>query len=476
MLNKNQEKIGIVTALSAEGDGIVKDEDKVVFVPFSIVGEKIKYRILKVTSKCAYGKLLEVIIPSSERAVPECKYFSKCGGCQLQHITYQKQLEIKRESIKNAFSKIAFLEVKPENVIIGENKFRYRNKISLPISQQGDKLNIGFYAENSHRVIDIDDCLINPEWTSVLIKCTREYMQKYSLKGYDEFTNKGDVREITAREVSGNLIITLVSLSKMVKGINDFVDILKQKLNKEFTLFLNYNPKNTNKIYGEEFFLIYGKAEQYGEMLGIKFPMGAQSFMQVNFSVCEKLYSKVNELVGNSENNVVIDGYSGAGLMTALLAKTAKKVYGIEIIPQAVEHANALAKENGLSEKIINYVGKCESIMPDIITKEKQKKSEITLVLDPPRKGCELSLIDAIIESDIDKIVYVSCKPTTLARDIGLLVGTLDRVDGQVKKSENPTCRYEIESVTPFEMFPETKHIETVVCLKKLCNDLYIRR
>ncbi len=467
MLKKNDVKIGKVIDLGINGEGVIKDENTVIFVPFAILGEEIRYKVLKITSKCAYGKLLEVISPSIDRTEPQCIYYTKCGGCQLQHINYQKQLEIKRESIKNAFSKVAFLDVETKDVVVGNDCFRYRNKISLPISQNGDKLLVGFYAENSHRVVDIDDCIINPEWTSSLIKSVKEYMTKFSLKGYDEISSSGDVREITAREVSNKLIITIVTLSKRLKGINDFVEILKKYITQEFTLYLNYNPKNTNKIYGDEFYLISGKPKHYGEMLNVKFPMGAQSFMQVNSDVCEKLYSKVNELVGNSENNVVIDGYSGAGLMTALLAKTAKKVYGIEIIPEAVEHANSLAKENGLDEKITNYVGKCEEIMPDIIAKEKKENARITLVLDPPRKGCDLSLLDCIIKNDIDKIVYVSCKPTSLARDVGLLVGTLERIDGQVKKRETSLNRYVVETVIPFEMFPQTKHVETLVVLQR---------
>jgi 23S rRNA (uracil1939-C5)-methyltransferase len=189
MLVKNQEKIGVVNALSAEGDGIVKDEDKVIFIPFSLVGEKIKYKILKVTSKCAYGKLLEVISSSPDRVEPECIYFKKCGGCQLQHVEYKKQLEIKKESIKNAFRKISFLQVEPEDVVCGKSCFRYRNKISLPISQINGQLAVGFYAENSHRVIDIHDCLINPEWTSSLIKSAKDYLNSFNLKGYNEFDN-----------------------------------------------------------------------------------------------------------------------------------------------------------------------------------------------------------------------------------------------------------------------------------------------
>jgi 23S rRNA (uracil1939-C5)-methyltransferase len=190
--------------------------------------------------------------------------------------------------------------------------------------------------------------------------------------------------------------------------------------------------------------------------------------MQVNNSVCSKLYSAVRDVVDANENTVVIDAYSGAGLMTALLAKNAKRAIGVEIVKEAVECANELAKINGLEDKITNYQGACEDILPGLILEEKQKGSEVCLVLDPPRKGCDLKVIESIIDSNIDKIVYVSCKPSTLARDVGLLVGTLAVVDGEIKRVENPKLNYDISYVKPFDMFAQTKHIETLVCLKRV--------
>ena len=202
-------------------------------------------------------------------------------------------------------------------------------------------------------------------------------------------------------------------------------------------------------------------------MLGIKYKIGVRSFMQVNNSVCSKLYTAVRDAVDADENTVVIDAYSGAGLMTALLSLKAKRAIGVEIVPEAVRCANDLAVQNGLNDKISNYLGKCEDILPDIIEKEKQLNSNICLVLDPPRKGCDIKVINAIIKSDIDKIVYVSCKPSTLARDIGLITGSLAVIDGEVKKVENPKLRYDISFVRPFDMFANTKHVETLVVLTK---------
>lgn len=467
MLKKNDERIGIVCDYGSEGEGIIKDEGVVIFVPFALLGEKVKYRVLKVAKKVVFAKLIEVLEPSPDRVNPDCPVFGKCGGCQLQHLNYKRQLEIKKQTIQNAFSKIAFLDVSCEEPVCGTTPFRYRNKLQLPISQVGDKTCIGFYAENSHRVVEINDCIINSDWTKSLIDAIKIYMAEFRLRGYDEYLKKGDLREVTAREVSGNLIITIVALRKNLPNLSRLVEILKEKLQNQFSLYLNVNTKDTNQIYGSDFTLIYGDGEYKGEMLGVKFTMGVQSFMQVNSEVCAKLYSCVNDMLSATENSVVVDAYSGAGLMTALLAKNVSKAIGIEIVTEAVELANQLAKENGLAEKICNYNGKCEEIMPDIIAKEKQKNSEICLVLDPPRKGCDIEVVKAIIKSDIDKIVYVSCKPSTLARDVGLLVGTLVEQDGQIIKAENPKHRYSIEKVIPFEMFPQTKHVETLVCLNK---------
>lgn len=466
MLYKNEERIGLISAIGSNGEGICKDDGIIVFIPFALVGEKVKYKILKVTSKLAYGKVIDVIEPSPHRVKPKCPVFSKCGGCQLQHVEYSKQLKIKEDNIRDCFKKIANLDVDVENTVSGEKPFRYRNKIQLPVRFDGNSTQIGFYAENSHRVIPISDCIINPEWTADLISCFNDFIKENAIRGYSDFDGKGVIREITAREVRGNLIITVVVNEKLTNE-NKLIDILKQRLNLEFSLFINVNKKKTNVIYGDEFRLIYGKQEYSAEMLGIKHKMGVRSFMQVNTDVCEKLYSKVKELACISNDTVVIDAYSGAGLMTALLSKEAKQGYGIEIIPEAVDIANQLAIENGLQEKIKNINGKCEDIMPDIIKRNLNNNEKSTIVLDPPRKGCDNAVLQAVIESNADRVIYVSCNPSTLARDVGLICGSLVFCENGIKKQDEFIPRYNINSVIPFDMFSQTKHIETVVCLTK---------
>ena len=464
---KNEILIGTVQGLGFEGEGIIKVEDYVVFVPFALVGETIKYKVLKVQKNVVFGKLLEVLSSSEDRIVPSCKFFGKCGGCQLQHLEYEKQLEFKRKKIEECFYKIAGLKVAVEKAIAGDNCFHYRNNLQLPIANVKGKNAIGFYAKNSHNVIEIDDCVINPTWTSKIISVFNEYFNDNKILGYDEEKHLGDVREITVKEASNKLLITVVTLKDQLKNYNDLINRLKSTLECEFSLYINVNSKRTNVIYGDSFRLLYGQPNIDSEMHGIKYKVGVRSFMQVNDSVCYKLYDTVIKTICADEKTTVIDSYSGAGLMTAMLARSANKAIGIEIIPEAVQLANELASNNGLSQKTINYLGKCEDILPDIITKEKKINDKISLVIDPPRKGCDKKVIDAIIKSEIDKIVYVSCNPSTLARDVGLLIGTLEEKDGKIIKTEK-LPRYNIEFIRPFDIFCQTKHIETLIYLTKI--------
>ncbi len=464
---KNEERVGVVVGLGANGEGVIKQEGMIIFVPFALVGEKIRFKVLKVTSKCVYGKVLEVLTPAEMRVRPDCPVFGKCGGCQLQHVKYVNQLKIKEDAICNSFKKIANLNIEIKPTVKGDNCFRYRNKLQLPVVDSPNGTLIGFYAENSHRVVPIDDCLINALWTESIIKAFKQYIDEFGIRGYNEQTGSGELREITVKEVKGNLIITAVVINENLRGLKRLIEILKEHVKYKFSFYLNVNDKPTNVIYGEKFVHVCGPKEFSGDMLGIKFKNGVQSFMQVNNSVCSKLYSAVRDTVNADEQTVVIDAYSGAGLMTALISKSAKKAIGIEIVPEAVECANSLAKQNGLDEKITNYLGKCEDVLPGIIEKERANNAKICVVLDPPRKGCDIKVIDAIIKSKADKVVYVSCKPSTLARDVGLLVGSLEVVNGEIKRAENYNPRYGIEFVRPFDMFAQTKHVETLVVLQR---------
>lgn len=466
-MEKNEERVGFVQALGANGEGIIKEDGTVIFVPFTLVGEKVRYKVLKVTSKCAYGKVLEVIAPAEIRVRPSCPVFGKCGGCQLQHVKYLNQLKLKEDNISNCFRKIANLNVEVLPTVKGDDKFRYRNKLQLPVAQTDKGTVIGFYAENSHRVVPIEDCIINALWTKNVIVAFKQYIDEFNIKGYNEFTHEGELREITVKEIKGKLIITAVVLNENIRGVDRLCEIISTVVKYPFSLYLNVNNSDTNVIYGKKFIHKYGPPDYSAETLGIKYKIGVQSFMQVNDSVCAKLYSAVRDCVSADENTTVIDAYSGAGLMTAILAKNAKKAIGVEVVEEAVDLANELARFNNLDNKIKHYQGKCEDILPSIIEKEKAENNNTCLVLDPPRKGCDIKVINAILKSKIDKIIYVSCMPSTLARDVGLLVGTLEVKDGEIKRSENANHRYSVDLVKPFDMFSQTRHVETLVLLCK---------
>ena len=460
---KNEERTGTVVAMGMNGEGVLKDDGTVLFVPLTMLGERIKYKVLKVAKGYAYGKVTEVLTPAEDRVRPKCPVFGKCGGCQLQHIRYPFQLKIKEDNIANCFKKIAFTDVEVKPAVRGDVEFGYRNKLQLPVSV--DKFGntvIGFYAENSHRVVPVSDCPINAVWTKDVISAFTEYFDKTGVRGYNEYDKSGLIREITVKDVKGKLLITVVLVNDKLPDKDLLIKILNNKVKFTFSLYLNVNDADTNVIYGDKFIHLYGSKDFGADMLGIKYRVGVQSFMQVNDCVCAKLYSMVNSLADADENTVIIDAYSGAGLMTALLARRAKKAIGIEIVPEAVQLANELAIQNGLADKISNLQGKCEDILPDIIEKEKSENNKVVIVLDPPRKGCDVKVINSVKNSGADKIIYVSCKPSTLARDVGLLIGTLEHDGTVIKKAEKVVPTYKIESVRPFDMFAQTKHVETI--------------
>ncbi len=466
-MKKNDEFIDIVTAVGMNGEGIVKRDNLAVFIPFALTGEQVKYKILKVTSKCAYAKLIDVITPAEIRIRPKCPVFTKCGGCQLQHIRYSNQLKMKENNVKRCFQKIANVEPNFKQIVKSDLEFGYRNKLQLPVTFDGERTKIGFYAENSHRVVEISKCYINSDNSEKLIDAFNAYISEFNIQGYDEQNFTGDIREITAREIAGNVIVTVVALKDQLPGVHRLIELLTEKLSCKFSLFLNINNSRTNVIYGDKFQLLYGTNDYGGNMLGLKYRAGVNTFSQINDGVCIKLYSAVRDEAVAGENVTVIDAYSGTGLMTALIGIKAEKVIGVEVVKESVELANILAKNNGLSSRITNYNGKCEELLPDIIRKEKELGREICLVLDPPRKGIERKIIEAIIQCNVEKVIYVSCNPSTLARDVGLLTGSLCYVNDEVRKNDVVERNYEIKYVRPFDMFPQTKHVETLCVLTK---------
>ena len=465
-MNKNDELIGNVSAIGSNMEGIVLVNEFICFVPFAIVGEKIKFKVLKVTKNIAFCKLLEVLTPAEERVRPRCRVYEKCGGCQLQHLRYREQLKCKTELVKDCLRKIAGIDFAVQNTIKSEFEYEYRNKLQLPVRNtlNGDK--IGFFAPNSHRIVEISECPLQQTWSSLVIEAFNEFILSENVSCYNEEKGVGLLRHLVVRAVDNHLIIVVVINGNDLPNTNELIEILSKKLNK-FSLFINVNTENNNVVLGDKFIHVFGEKIVETQEFDIKYQVVPASFLQVNNYIKRKLYLDVLKTVDADSETVVIDAYSGAGLMTALFGKTAKAVYGIEIVKEAVESAELLAKNNGLSDTVKNYLAPCEELLPKLIKNLRQDNDKITVVLDPPRKGCDKKVLQAILETMPDKIVYVSCSPQTLSRDLGVLVGSLYYDGNELKKNSDFTPNYEITKIQPYDMFPQTKHVETLVCLTK---------
>lgn len=453
---------GKVSGLGTEGEGIIYADGGTAFVPFCLENESVRFKVLKVKGNIAYGKAEEILCPSPDRVTPPCPVFYKCGGCDLQHMSYSAQLEFKRRTVENALKKIGGIEFKVSGTVPSANEFRCRNKLVLPIGVDGEgNTVVGFYARRSHRIVPADDCLIQAEWAKNVYSAVKNFAKKTGCAGYDEAAGKGVLRRIAVREVGGKFIFALVAAKKIK------TDALIKELEKsfpDFTFLLNVNAEKTNGVFGKEWHICRGNGVIEAESGGIKYSAGANTFLQVNDEIRDKLYGAV--LCEAGENVTAIDLYSGGGMLTAMLAKKCGKAYGIEIVAEASRCADALKEKNGLQGRMFNICGAAEDKCAEAL---KGVEGKSVIVCDPPRKGMERSVVQAVKESGADKIVLISCNPATLARDLGLLTGTLKEEDGVLLKCESASP-YKISQITPFDMFPQTKHVETLVVLTKKDN------
>lgn len=474
MIEKNDIICATTEGIGTNGEGILKHEGITFFVPACLPGEKVRFKVLKVKGNVGYGKVEEILTSAEERVREKCSVFMRCGGCCLQHLDYTAQLSYKSNVVKDALRKIAGLQVTVPLCVKSDFPYGYRNKLQIPVGvdKNGENV-IGFYAEHSHRIVPVTACAIHPQWAEKLIATVKRYMTECAVKGYNEETKTGAIRHIVAREIGGNFIVTLVSAKRNLPNLSYLVGLLSEHM-KSFSLFVNINDADTNVILGKEFELVHGRGVFEAVEQGIRYEAGPVTFLQVNENVRTKLYRDALKTVCKSADNVVIDAYSGGGLLTAMIAKKAKRVYGIELEPEAVRCADSLKAKNGL-ENMTNYCGYVEEILPKVM--EKEQGENLRLILDPPRAGIARSVLKALLESGIPSLSIISCNPATLARDLGILSGRLtENENGELVK--NPAYAeadagttlpgfYEIEKIQPYDMFPQTKHVETLVCLSK---------
>ena len=470
MIEKNDIICAVTEAIGSGGEGIIRHEGITFFVPACLPGEKVSFRVLKVKGNIGYGKVEEVLTPAEERVREKCPVFSKCGGCCLQHLEYGAQLVHKATVVKDALRKIGGLHVRVPNAVRSDLPYGYRNKLQIPVGVDKDGQNvIGFYAEHSHRIIPVKSCAIHPEWAEKLIAIVKRYMTECAVKGYDEVAKTGAIRHIVAREIGGKFIITLVSAKRNLPNLPFLVQLLQECFS-AITLYVNFNDSDTNVIFGKEFQLVHGMGFFESEEHGIRYEAGPVTFLQVNENVRAKLYKDALKTVSADGDEVVVDAYSGGGLLTAMIAKQVKRVYGIELEEEASRCADSLKEKNDL-QNMFNICGYVEEKLPAVLEKEKGEK--LRLILDPPRAGIARSVLYALLKSGIPKLTLISCNPATLARDLGVLTGSLiENEKGELFKNPNYTEEglsgfYTIEKIQPYDMFPQTKHVETLVVLSK---------
>lgn len=454
MVEKNKEYIFDIISQGYEGEGIAKIDNKYpIFIEGALKGEKVKVRIVKVNKNFAYGKLMEVLEASEERVNPPCAIYKRCGGCKLQHASYKAQLDFKWDRVKDCVSKIGKLDPSIVKYPLGmEEPWRYRNKVQLPIGLINGEVKIGFFAPRSHDIIDMESCLIQDEIGDKVVKLTREWIEKFNIRPYNvdgEYDEKGIVRHIMIRRgfTTNEVMVVLVTNGEKLPHKEEFVDLMVKNIPGIKSVIQNINSKKTNVILGLESKTLWGE-DTISDYIGdFRFNISPLSFFQVNPTQTEVLYGKALEYANLTGNEEVFDAYCGTGTITLFLSQKAKKVYGVEIIPQAIDNAWINAKENKV-DNVEFFVGESEVVIPDLINKG--VKADV-VVVDPPRKGCDKKLLDAITNIDAKKIVYVSCDPSTLGRDLQLL-------------EENG---YKTLEVQPVDMFPNTSHVETVVLIRR---------
>ena len=473
-VKKNQDYIVTIEDLSVEGEGIGKisegelgnenENGFPLFVKDTVIGDVAKVRVIKVKKNYGYGRLMEIITPSPNRVKPLCPVARQCGGCTLQCMTYEEQLKFKRRKVENNLRRIGGLKDIEVPMTLGmEKPWRYRNKAQVPFGFDKEGICAGFYAGRTHTIIDSEDCLIAPEINQTIIREIKSFMEEYHVAPYDEERGTGIVRHALIRVGfhTGQILVCLVINADSLPHADKLTERLI-KIQGMTSICLNINKKKTNVILGEKVVNLFGPGYLEDKIGEVTFQISPQSFFQVNPSQTEVLYKKALEFAGLTGQETVWDLYCGIGTISLFLARSAKKVYGVEIIPAAIEDARGNAARNGLDNTEF-FVGKAEEVLPEWYEKRdsKEERHADVIVVDPPRKGCDSVLLDTITAMHPDRIVYVSCDSATLARDLKYLT---EKVCSEGKEGE---YRYQVEKVQPVDMFPWSAHVETVVLLSK---------
>lgn len=449
MIEKNEEYIVDIIDNGFQGEGIAKIDGITVFIPNCLKGEQVKIKILKVTSSLAYGKTIEIIKKSEYRNDSDCTTFSRCGGCNLRHIDYDYTLEMKKNAVESTLRKALGREIKIADTLKMDEPYNYRNKLQYPvgIDNNGNSV-MGVYAERTHTIITTKECAIQDKLSQNIANDIFDFMVKNNIKVYDEKNLKGSIRHIVIRigKKTNQVMVTLVTNTQRIDKEKELVDYITSKYQEIKTIVKNINSKNTNVILGQENEIIYGDGYIYDYLGNFKFKISPMSFYQVNPIQTEKLYSKAVDYAELTGEETVFDLYCGIGTIGIFASPKVKRLYGIETISQAIEDAKQNASLNNLQNAEF-FVGDVEKTLPEFI-KERNIMADVVFV-DPPRKGCDKTALATLMQIKPKRIVYVSCNPATLARDLKILEDV-----------------YELKEVSICDMFPFTHHVESVAKLE----------
>ena len=449
MLKKNGIYTVTIEDIGHKGEGIGKVKGIPLFIPGGLPGDELKVEVTKLKKSYGFAKLLEIKKPSVNRIEPRCPIAEVCGGCQIMSLDYSAQLNKKTEQVREGLKRIGKIDTTVYDTIGMKDPYHYRNKAQFPIGREGGKAVMGFFKTGTHQIVNTEHCYIQHPVNDRLTGIVKEHIEKHALPVYDERTGKGLFRHMVSRVSykTGEVMVILVLNGSRLPHQQELLERLQQEVQNLGTVALNSNTKKTNVIFGDRTEILYGKGYITDGLMDLSFYISPRSFFQVNPVQTEVLYQKALEYADLSGSETVFDLYCGIGSISLFLAKKAKKVYGIEIVPEAVEDANKNAKLNNFSNAEF-ILGAAEKAVPKLY--EKGIKADV-VVIDPPRKGCDETVLETMVNMDPKRIVYVSCNPSTLARDLAYL------------EERGYTAR----KVQPVDLFPHTAHIETIVLLTK---------
>ncbi len=447
-LSKNDNIELNIDALTSEGSGVGRYNGLAVFVRGTAPGDKIEAHIIKRSKNYAVGIVNKIISSGASRIESDCPYSKRCGGCSFRHISYDEELKYKKNRVQEALTRIGGIDVKVDEIIAADSVNGYRNKAQYPVSVSDSKMLAGFYAYKSHRIIPCVDCRLQPVEFEAVLNGFSKWVEECNISSYDENTGNGYLRHIYIRKAfeTGELMACAVVNSNSVRHADTLVRYLTEIKGMAGICF-NFNTENSNVVLGNKTVTVWGRDYICDILLGKKFVISPHSFYQVNHSQCERLYAKAAELAELKGGEVMLDLYCGVGTIGLTMADRVKKLIGIEIVPEAIENARLNAKLNDIdnAEFICADAPKGAEIL------KKQGINPNVIILDPPRKGCGKELFDTVEQMSPEKIVYISCDPATLARDLAIL------------KEKN----YIAQRVTAVDMFPRTPHVETVCLLSR---------